>query len=83
MLEAQKEKQLEERAKFIEKTKNLLVFSNQPDPDKPSKKGKVVYHVTCKGKVVYIVTCTIVVNTNDNMMATHGDIRRLASATIL
>ena len=43
VLEAQKEKQLEERAKFIEKTKNLLVFTNQPDDDRPSKKGKVKY----------------------------------------
>ncbi|XP_067928007.1 RNA polymerase-associated protein CTR9 homolog [Watersipora subatra] len=39
VLEAQKEKQLEERARFIEKTKNLLVFSNQPD-EGPSRKGK-------------------------------------------
>jgi len=38
----QKEKQLEERAKFIEKTKNLLVFKDMPDEDKPGKKaGKV------------------------------------------
>lgn len=40
-LEAQKEKQLEERAKYIEKTKNLLVFKDTPQDDKPMKKGKV------------------------------------------
>lgn len=41
MLEAQKEKQLEERAKYIEKTKNLLVFKDTPSESKPIKKGKV------------------------------------------
>ena len=39
--EAQKEKQLEERAKFIEKTKKLLVFKDDPDAERPAKKGKV------------------------------------------
>lgn len=41
-MEAQKEKQLEERAKFIEKTKNLLIFKDDPAEDRPSKKGKVL-----------------------------------------
>ena len=39
-MEDKREKMLEERAKYIERTKNILVFDNMEE-EKPRKSGKV------------------------------------------
>ena len=60
-VDAEKEKQLEARTKYKERTKTLLVFKDTFEDDKPVKKGKVALAAPyCAILVLYITVSDVV-----------------------